>query len=124
VGVEDTMLQLAAVALGGAAGSVVRYGITRWFPFIKPILWGVFTVNIVGCFLISFIFFYFTDMTEIMRLLIFTGFFGGFTTMSSVSMEMAQHWKDKPMRALVIFVLSAAVCIGVGFLGRGLALVL
>ena len=124
VGYGDILMQFAVVALGGAAGSVLRYGITRLFPFIKPILWGVFAVNLIGCFMICFLFFTFTDMTEILGLLIFTGFFGGFTTMSSVSLEMANHWKEKPMRSFAVFIMCAAVCIGAGFLGRGLALIL
>ena len=124
MGIDQVLLQIAAVALGGSAGSVLRYGITRWFPFVKPILWGVFAVNIIGCFLICFIFFKFLDMSEMMKLLIFTGFFGGFTTMSSVSLEMAQAWrKVHPTKVLIMFVLSTAVCLGAGFLGRGLALI-
>jgi len=57
-----------------------------------------------------------------MRLLVFTGFFGGFTTMSSVSLEMVQYWRKDPAKALAIFIFSSAVCIAAGFLGRGLAI--
>ncbi len=79
------------VALGGAAGSAARYGIAQWaagrwggmFP------WGTLAVNITGSLAIGLL------MSVILgrgadpslRLLLVTGFLGGYTTFSAFSLE-------------------------------------
>ena len=79
------------VGAGGFAGSVLRYLISefsalKWgaaFPY------GTFIVNIAGCLIIGLI--YGLGVKQIasteMRLLLATGFCGGFTTFSSFSFE-------------------------------------
>lgn len=80
------------VMLGGSLGAASRFGIglltakvwgTR-FP------WGTLTVNLVGCFLIGFVF-ALADrarlLTPDMRLLVITGYLGALTTFSSFSLE-------------------------------------
>lgn len=80
------------VMFGGGLGAVSRYGIglltaKAWgtrFP------WGTLTVNLLGCFLIGFIF-ALADrsrlLTPDMRLLLITGYLGALTTFSSFSLE-------------------------------------
>lgn len=85
-------LQLSAVALGGAAGSVLRYllgllvhgGLGKGFPF------GTLAVNVLGSLAVG----YFATLlphTEqpapLLRLLLITGLLGGFTTFSAFSIE-------------------------------------
>lgn len=93
------MLQsILAVGVGGFFGSIFRYLITHYinissqstFPF------GTLTVNLVGSFLVG-IFIAAAlqgDLSKSMRLLLATGFCGGFTTFSSFSYEffsLLQH---------------------------------
>lgn len=78
--------KLFLVALGGAAGSVARYLVQLWlntsFPF------GTLLVNATGCFLIGLLWGLLSrELSESMRLLLMTGFCGGFTTFSSFTYE-------------------------------------
>jgi len=76
-----------AVGIGGAAGSVVRYGLARWagktFEGIFP--WGTLLVNLGGAFLMGVL----TGIhpAPLWMLLIGTGFMGGLTTFSTWMLE-------------------------------------
>ena len=112
------------VALGGAVGAVLRYGMSSLLSQGEGIQWGTFAVNFIGCFLICFVFFKFTDIGQATKLFLFIGVFGGFTTMSSVSLEIMGFFAEGQMGyAFSVFLLNAAVCFGAGFLGRAAALV-
>jgi CrcB protein len=83
------------VGLGGALGSIARYlgqkFLLQLYPNAFPI--GTFIVNLLGCFLIGFFFGlagkheYFSPA---LRLLLMTGFCGGFTTFSAFTLEGMQ----------------------------------
>lgn len=86
---------LLLVALGGALGSMARYGaaaaINRWAQ--SPFPWGTLFVNIAGSFLIGLamvLLLRLGEWRESARLLLVTGIMGGFTTFSSFSWET---WK-------------------------------
>lgn len=80
-------MNLLLIALGGAAGSVLRYGCSRiWngpsFPY------GTLAVNIIGSFLIGFFMAILSHQAdEQKRLFLITGLCGGFTTFSAFSLE-------------------------------------
>jgi CrcB protein len=81
------------VALGGAIGSVLRYE-TGAFVLrqvgTSPFPWGTFTVNVAGCLiagLLAGLGEHFGFLTANVRLLLFTGFLGGFTTFSAFGVE-------------------------------------
>lgn len=79
------------VGTGGFIGSVFRFLITRFaaFQWDATFPYGTFLVNITGCLIIGII--YGAALKQIssaeMRLLLATGFCGGFTTFSSFSFE-------------------------------------
>lgn len=84
---------LLLIGAGGFFGSIARYlgslyG-NRLYPEINfPI--GTFLVNIIGCFLIGFIYGLSEKngwLTSEIRLFLATGFCGGFTTFSTFSFE-------------------------------------
>jgi CrcB protein len=83
-------MNLLWIALGGAAGSLLRYGCSRWlngpaFPY------GTLAVNIIGSFLIGLLWAFFSKQNdETAQLLLVTGFCGGFTTFSAFSLEGLQ----------------------------------
>ncbi len=86
------MIKILMVALGGAAGSVARYWVSRLVQehVCAGFPWPTLVVNVVGCLLIGFL--YGLSGREAMgreelRLLLTTGFCGGFTTFSTFCNE-------------------------------------
>ncbi|WP_064691714.1 fluoride efflux transporter CrcB [Rhizobium aegyptiacum] len=86
------MIQALLVAVGGAIGSVLRYYVGQWaLRLMGPAFpWGTLAVNVVGCFVIGvfaeLIARRFNASMEL-RLLLITGFLGGFTTFSAFSLD-------------------------------------
>ena len=86
------MIQALLVAVGGAIGSLLRYYVGQWtLRLMGPAFpWGTLAVNVVGCFVIGvfaeLIARKFNASVEL-RLLLITGFLGGFTTFSAFSLD-------------------------------------
>jgi fluoride exporter len=81
------------VGLGGAIGSVARYGAYRLWP-APPGGWPVatLTVNLLGSFAIGLIYMYVAGRgagADNARLFWMTGVLGGFTTYSAFALETA-----------------------------------
>lgn len=81
---------LTAVAVGGAIGSVARYGCgvaSRALGSGWP--WGTLMVNVLGSFAIGLLFAWFLERPapEWLRVGLITGVLGGFTTFSAFSIE-------------------------------------
>jgi CrcB protein len=87
------------VGLGGLAGSVARYSLSflaQRFSLEWPL--GTLAANLLGCLAIGII----TEasdrgeaITPATRLLLATGFCGGFTTLSTLIYEAAQMTRDR-----------------------------
>ena len=117
------MKTILAIALGGALGSVLRYGtyigagkmLGMNFP------WGTLIVNIVGSFLIGALTGMFASVwqpSEEMKLFLITGFLGGFTTFSAFSLDFANLWSGgSTTMAVVYVVVSVTVSIAALFAG-------
>lgn len=105
------MVKLLYIAFGGAMGAVFRYLISgfRFFDGIFP--WGTLTVNLMGSFLIGFLWALFEESTlsSNMRLLIFTGFLGAFTTFSTFSLENFNLLRDHEIKLLLVNVVISNV---------------
>ena len=112
------------VFLGGGVGSVTRYLMSQWIGS----LWdgnfplGTFLINITGCFLIGFLG-GFSEKVAVdpnLRLLLQTGFLGGFTTFSSFGVETFQLFRRGEAGVATINVLGSnligIVLVVVGFL--------
>ena len=80
-----------AVALGGAAGSLLRFYLIVALKRIDTAFpWGTLLVNVVGSFLIGAVWawcLHRPDTPEWVRIGLMTGVLGGYTTLSSVSLE-------------------------------------
>lgn len=116
------MLNLLLIAAGGAAGSVARYSFTRYVAGTMPkflfggMPWGILAVNVLGSFLVGLCV-HFLPRDENMRLLVITGFLGGFTTFSAFSIESMQLLKSNPFYGCLYIGLSVFLSIGAVFLG-------
>jgi CrcB protein len=119
------------VALGGAAGSVLRYWMSgvaqRSVP--APGVWsvlplGTLTVNVLGCLAagaLAEIGERRGPLTAETRALLMVGFLGGFTTFSAFANETVAVWRAGATTvALVNVALSVTVCVMAVMAGRGL----
>lgn len=79
------------VGIGGAGGSIFRYLITRYLDFSTQsgFPFGTLTVNLIGSFFIGVIIALSLEdsLDNNLRMLLATGFCGGFTTFSTFSYE-------------------------------------
>jgi CrcB protein len=87
--VNPTLASALAVALGGAAGSLARWGVGLWLnPLALPFAAGTLVVNCVGGFLIGASLVWFARFpNDVLRLALVTGGLGGLTTFSAFSAE-------------------------------------
>ena len=117
------MTRVALVALGGAIGSVARYGVGALAAqLLGPTFpWGTLFVNVSGSFLIALVMHVALTGTAIsleMRIFLTTGIMGGFTTYSSFNYETLALI-DQRAYALASLNLAATVvgCLLAGVLG-------
>jgi CrcB protein len=115
------MTSLFLVALGGAAGSVVRHLIATAVGF--P--WGTLAVNVIGSFAIGILWVVLAGRFPGHGLLV-TGFLGGFTTFSAFSLDTLRLIELGQTGQAMVYVtasvgLSLAACTVGLFLARGVA---
>jgi len=93
-------VNIVLVAIGGGAGAACRYAVSslaaRWSGGSFP--WGTSAVNIVGSLMIGVAagFLERSAMSRSSWLLLVTGFLGGFTTFSTLSLEIVQGLRQGP----------------------------
>lgn len=111
---------LLVIALGGAAGSVLRYLAGVFIPPAQGFPVGTLAVNVLGSFLIGVFARVLAapDADHVLRLALTTGFCGGFTTFSAFSAEtITLMQQGKVGRAMAYVALSIALGLGATALG-------
>ncbi|WP_433936278.1 fluoride efflux transporter CrcB [Sorangium cellulosum] len=119
------MERLFWIGLGGAAGTLARYGLTTWCiqRFGAGFPYGTLAVNVLGSFFLGVIM-QVAASTELLsptlRLGLSTGVMGGFTTYSSFNYETLRLFEDRTwvMGALNV-VVTLVGCLVAGVLGMG-----
>jgi CrcB protein len=119
--------QFFLVAVGGAAGSVLRFGVGLWGRSLKNTWWpwGTFAVNIVGCLIIGLLFALAIKqkgLSESAQLLLATGFCGGLTTFSTFAFENFQLLRQGNWAGFIGYTLLS-VAMGLGAVALGWQLV-
>lgn len=123
-----TIPTLLLLALGGALGTLARFGLGLWAaPFSGALPWGTIGTNVAGSFVIGF----FGTLTlaqgrypvsEPVRLFVMVGFCGGFTTFSSFSLQTLDLLRGGAVnRALVNVGVSVVLCLCAVAAGHALA---
>lgn len=124
--------QYLVVALGGALGSVLRFGLGSWIDGMMTrggqiFPWGTILVNITGCFIIGL----FATLTgtegrwlvpALLRPFVMIGILGGYTTFSSFSLQTLTLWNDNQRwEAAANVLISVVLCLAGVWLGAALA---
>ncbi|MDX1416351.1 MAG: fluoride efflux transporter CrcB [Candidatus Promineifilaceae bacterium] len=121
------------IAAGGAIGAVMRYVVSGWAYAVlgDGFPWGTLVVNLIGAFLIGFLWqlFEYFPISPAIRNLIFIGGLGAFTTFSTFAFETLNLFRagDTRLGLLNVVVLDVfGILLGLlgVILGRMLASVL
>jgi len=121
------MIKFFWIGMGGFFGAIGRYSLSSlmgrwlhepWFPY------GTLACNILGCFLIG----YLAGMAEYrqafpphIRMLVFVGLLGGFTTFSSFGLETVHLIRESQYIPAIINI-TVSVAAGLAAVILGLAL--
>ena len=111
------MLQILAIAGGGAVGAVARFlvstGVYRLLGRDFP--WGTLAVNVIGSFSMGLLFVLLLERSLIgpeARAAILVGFLGSFTTFSTFSLEtLTLVEQGETLRALLNVAASVLLCV-------------
>ena len=108
------------LALGGSLGAICRWSLSLWIDQLRgqsaifPL--GIFVSNFLGCFLFGLLFGLGESrgwMSEHLRMLLFTGFLGSFTTFSTFSWDTMELIRGGQIG---LACLNVALSVGVGLL--------
>lgn len=116
------LTNLFVVFIGGGIGSVLRFGISmamyNYYRTVFPL--ATLLSNIFSCFIFGLAFYLLGEKinTEMsLRLLILTGFCGGFSTFSAFSFDTVEMMKNGYILYAVLNVLvSISACMGIIYL--------
>ncbi|MBS1597647.1 MAG: fluoride efflux transporter CrcB [Bacteroidetes bacterium] len=110
------MKNILLVGLGGGLGSIARYlcqKMLAWYAHSFPT--GTFLVNILGCFLIG-LFYALAEKQNFLnpewRLLLMTGFCGGYTTFSTFALENIMLYRNGEFLYLGLYI-TGSVLLGI-----------
>ena len=125
------VISFLAVGIGSMAGGISRYGLTLATQNVSAfsLPYGTLISNLAGCLLIGLLAGFGAKtglMSSEMRLLLATGFCGGFTTMSSFIYELGQFVQDKEYffasSYFAATLVGAAIAFALGLMISGLIL--
>ena len=108
-----------AVFLGGGLGSMARFGLARWaLAAHRELLWATLGANVLACLLLGYLVFSSARSGDPLttRLLLATGFCGGFSTFSTFSLEAFTLLQDGRISAAAVYV-SASLVLGLVAVG-------
>ena len=121
------MMQVIAIALGGALGALSRYFVvglvTDWLG--KEFPYGTLFVNIAGSFLMGILYVVVVQKMHVspeLKSILMVGFLGAFTTFSTFSLEAFNFISQGLLLNAVTYVLSSVIlCILALWAGVSLA---
>ena len=116
------MEKILLVGIGGAAGAVLRFGMSgavqKWASSDFPL--GTVVVNVAGCFLIGMLWAWHerSVFSPTTAALVFAGFLGSFTTFSTFGLETLHLLREGQVGfAMLNVVVSNVFGIAAAFLG-------
>ncbi len=117
---------LVAIAAGGALGTLSRYGVERGLPAAPDRLpWATLTVNVAGSFLLGAVLTLVVERwpsDRFLRPFAAVGFCGGFTTFSTLAVEVDQRVQHGRAGLAAAYV-AVSLVLGLGAAFAGITLV-
>ncbi len=117
------MSKLLFIAIGGASGAILRYTVSGLtYKYLDGMLpWGTLMVNLIGCFLIGFLWQLFEVVTSSsnVRAFIFIGILGAFTTFSTYGLETFNLFKEGETKYALLNI-AASNLAGIAFVFAGI----
>ena len=101
------------LALGGVAGVIARYELGVWISdwHTTSFPWATLAINVTGSLALGFFMRYLTGVTSSpeVRLMLTTGFCGGYTTMSTFSYEFVNLMLERQYGVAFSYMASTAI---------------
>lgn len=119
------MKNVLLVGLGGFVGSVLRFGVGAYFLHFYPSAkfpWATLAVNLAGCFAVGVVAIALERVSihnSELRLLLITGFMGGFTTFSAFGLETFYLFREELIISALLNI-GLNVILGIVFVYLGL----
>ena len=113
------------VFLGGGLGALTRYLLYLILPKATFLPYGTLFANFFGCFIATAVFSYFilnSETDSIYKLLLITGFCGGLSTLSALSIELTVFIQSGEYYRAGIYILTSLLICTISVI-LGLALV-
>lgn len=103
-----------SVFIGGGLGSLCRYGFSKAFPYTSGFPLATFIANVLACLVLGYLIGLEMkkDLGMTSKLLLMTGFCGGFSTFSTFSGESFQLLESgNSTMAIIYMITSLLVCL-------------
>jgi len=116
-------MNILAIAIGGAMGSVLRFWVSHGVHSVmgREYPYGTLTVNVIGSLLMGLLYMLLTERLELgpaWRSLILVGLLGAFTTFSTFSLETLHLLDDGHIiKALTNVLTNVVFCIAAVWMG-------
>ena len=119
------MVPIILVAIGGAVGVTARFLLSEWVAQLHGsthVPWPTLVVNVLGCLVAGCLIGLggrYGFLTSELRLLLFAGLLGGFTTFSAFGIETVMLLKQGAWETAVAYVASSVI-LGCGGVALGM----
>ena len=118
------MYNVLLLALGGAMGTIARYGTGLWInrTLEQPLFpWGTFAINLTGCLAVGLFAAFVAPTglsTDRRMMFLIVGVLGGYTTFSGFALEVFRMIENgKAAQAIVYLGATNSLCVFLAFAG-------
>ena len=108
-------MNFLAVFFGGGLGALVRYVLYLITPHQTYLPFATLIANFFGCFVATIVFVYFamkSGLNPICKTFLITGFCGGLSTLSALSLELLYFIQaEEYLKAIIYLISTVVVCV-------------